>query len=82
MSKSLGNFPLQGQPGKISSRAIRFFMLSAHYRSPINFSEESLVQAESAVERLDNCWSGLQHAKKNPGSEEGAGPVWPIFSMG
>ena len=72
MSKSLGNFlTARAALEKFPPRAIRFFMLSAHYRSPINFSEESLVQAESAVERLDNCWSDLQHAKKNRGDKEG-----------
>ena len=75
MSKSLGNFlTARAALEKFPPRAIRFFMLSAHYRSPINFSEESLVQAQSAVERLDNCWSDLQYAKKNlrPGEDGGA----------
>lgn len=72
MSKSLGNFlTARAALEKFPPRAIRFFMLSAHYRSPINFSEESLVQAQSAMERLDNCWSDLQHSKKNPGDKEG-----------
>jgi cysteinyl-tRNA synthetase len=66
MSKSLGNFlTARAALEKFPARAIRFFMLSAHYRSPINFSEESLLQAKSAMERLDNCWSDLGHAITN-----------------
>ena len=75
MSKSLGNFlTARAAMEKYPPRAIRFFMLSAHYRSPINFSEESLIQARSAMERFDNCWSDLLHAKgrrKKEGSAEG-----------
>ncbi|MBL3572294.1 MAG: cysteine--tRNA ligase [Synergistaceae bacterium] len=56
MSKSLGNFlTARAARGKFPPLAIRLFMLSAHYRSPINFSEEGLLQAKSAVERLRNC---------------------------
>ena len=66
MSKSLGNFlTARAALEKFPARAIRFFMLSAHYRSPINFSEESLLQAKSAMDRLDNCWSDLGHAIAN-----------------
>ncbi len=66
MSKSLGNFlTARAALEKLPARAIRFFMLSAHYRSPINFSEESLLQAKSAMDRLDNCWSDLGHAIAN-----------------
>ncbi len=64
MSKSLGNFlTARAARLKFSPLAIRLFMLSAHYRSPINFSEETLEQAKAAVERLLNCWSDLQHAR-------------------
>ena len=44
--------------------AIRFFMLSAHYRNPINFSRESLEQSAAGVERLRNCRSDLDFAAK------------------
>lgn len=63
MSKSLGNFLTARELRKsFSPLAIRLFMLSAHYRSPINFSDDSLRQATSAVERLRNCWALLQEA--------------------
>jgi cysteinyl-tRNA synthetase len=67
MSKSLGNFLTAREMRKhFSPLAIRLFMLGAHYRSPINFSDDSLRQATSAVERLRNCWSALQEAKADP----------------
>jgi cysteinyl-tRNA synthetase len=66
MSKSLGNFlTVRNARKKFSPLAIRYFMLSAHYRSPINFSEEGLSQATGAVERLRNCWTDLQYALQN-----------------
>jgi cysteinyl-tRNA synthetase len=61
MSKSLGNFLTAREARKrFHPLAIRLFMLSAHYRSPINFSEEALVQAAAGVERLRNCWRDLR----------------------
>ncbi len=63
MSKSLGNFLTAREMRKrFSPLAIRLFMLSAHYRSPISFSDDSLKQATAAVERLRNCWGALQEA--------------------
>lgn len=63
MSKSLGNFlTARAAREKFPPLSLRMFMLSAHYRSPISFSEEGLVQASSAVERLLNCWSDILHA--------------------
>ncbi len=63
MSKSLGNFLTARELRKrFSPLAILLFMLSAHYRSPINFSDDSLRQATAAVERLRNCWVALQEA--------------------
>jgi cysteinyl-tRNA synthetase len=74
MSKSLGNFlTVRKAREKYSPLAIRYFMLSAHYRSPINFSEEGLNQATGAVERLRNCWSDLQYAKETRAQEEKEG---------
>ncbi|MBN1332478.1 MAG: cysteine--tRNA ligase, partial [Synergistales bacterium] len=66
MSKSLGNFmTARAARGRFSPLSLRMFMLSAHYRSPISFSEEGLIQASAAVERLLNCWYDLAHAMVN-----------------
>lgn len=65
MSKSLGNFmTARAARQKFPPLAIRTFMLSAHYRSPINFTPEGLHQAAAAVQRLRNCWDDLQFARK------------------
>jgi cysteinyl-tRNA synthetase len=63
MSKSLGNFfTVRDVRAKYPTPVIRLFMLSAHYRSPINFSEETLEQARSAYERLRNGWAEISYA--------------------
>jgi cysteinyl-tRNA synthetase len=85
MSKSLGNFlTARAARKKFSPLTIRLFMLSAHYRSPINFSEETLEQSKGAVERLLNCWSDLQHARQNrdlsaPSNEELLGRIETLY---
>ncbi len=53
MSKSKGNFFMVRDAAKVYGyETIRMFMLSAHYRNPINYSEESLMMAKSSLERL------------------------------
>ena len=65
MSKSLGNFlTARAAIEKYPPLALRFFMLSAHYRSPINFTPESLEQSAAGVARLRNCRSDLLFASK------------------
>ena len=66
MSKSLGNFmTVRDIRKKFNPLVLRFFLLSAHYRSPINFSKEGLDQAQSALERINNCYSDLKFAAAN-----------------
>lgn len=56
MSKSTGNFFMVREASEVYGyEAIRMFMLSSHYRSPINYSEDSLKQSKSALERIYNC---------------------------
>lgn len=60
MSKSLGNFftirdVLEQYPGEV----IRYFLVSSHYRSAINYSSENLDQSYSALERFYNALKGL-----------------------
>lgn len=82
MSKSLGNFmTARAARQKFPPLAIRMFMLSAHYRSPVNFAPEGLEQAVSAVERLRNCWGDLQFAKASrPASARTSGAL--VEAMG
>lgn len=66
MSKSEGNFFTVREAAKVYGyEPIRFFMLSAHYRTPLNYSKESLTQAQSALERLYTAVSKLEFLKKN-----------------
>jgi cysteinyl-tRNA synthetase len=52
MSKSLGNFfTIQEILNKFEAEAVRFFLLSTHYRSPIEFSDEQLREAEASIDR-------------------------------
>ncbi len=61
MCKSLGNFfTVRDIRKKYDSEVIRFFMLSAHYRNPINFADTLMDQAKSAVERVYTCIENLE----------------------
>jgi cysteinyl-tRNA synthetase len=62
MSKSLNNFITVVDLRKhYKKEVLRFFILSAHYRNPLNFSEAVMVQAEQSVARIANSVSDLQH---------------------
>lgn len=66
MSKSLGNFfTVRDAAAKYGYLPIRFFLLSAHYRTPVNFSGETLSAAKSSLERLFNCADSLEFYIKN-----------------
>ena len=66
MSKSLGNFLTVRDISKhYDYEIIRYFMLSAHYRNPINFSNELMEQAKSAVERVYNCIDNMEFLLKS-----------------
>ena len=54
---------------KYGYAAIRYFILSAHYKSPVNFSAEILAQAQSSVQRLYNCEENLRFLLKNAKGE-------------
>lgn len=62
MSKSLGNFVLVHDIiKKHNPQVLRFFMLSVHYRNPINYSEELLDSTSAALERLTTSYQNLKH---------------------
>ena len=62
MSKSLGNFFTVREIGEqYDLQVLRFFMLSAHYRSPINFSREIMESSKNALERIVTAVSNLTH---------------------
>ncbi len=60
MSKSLGNFfTIREVLEKYDPETLRFFILSAHYRSPIDFSDQNLDEAQSGLERLYSCLAAI-----------------------
>ncbi|GFN36564.1 cysteine--tRNA ligase [Tepidimicrobium xylanilyticum] len=62
MSKSLGNFFTVRDIGKeFDLEVLRFFLLSAHYRKPLNFSREVMEQQKSGLERLYNGKANLEY---------------------
>ena len=66
MSKSLGNFfTVREISEKYDLQVLRFFMLGAHYRSPLNFSGELMEAAKSGLERIRNGAENLKHLSKN-----------------
>lgn len=65
MSKSLNNgIDVRDMLEIYRFQVIRFFMLSAHYRSPLNFSNEIMEHTGHSLERIDNCLADLRHRLK------------------
>lgn len=62
MSKSLGNGVLVKElREQYTKEAVRYFMLSTHYRNPLNYSDEVMEQAQNSVERLANAAANVEH---------------------
>jgi cysteinyl-tRNA synthetase len=69
MSKSLGNFfTLREVLRRYHSEEVRYFILSSHYRSPLNYAEEHLLNARAALTRFYTALRGLPEAA--PGEEQ------------
>ena len=61
MSKSLGNFfTLRDVLGEHDAEILRFFLMSAHYRSQLSYSQDNINQAKSALERLYTALRGVK----------------------
>ena len=70
MSKSLGNFfTVREISEKYDLQVLRFFMLSAHYRSPLNFSAELMEAAKSGLERILTAADNLKFLASNASAE-------------
>lgn len=71
MSKSLGNFfTVRDVAQEFGYEPIRFLMISSHYRSPINYSVDSIKQCQAAVKRLYTCRDSLDFALENADVED------------
>lgn len=66
MSKSLGNFKTVREiANAYGYEVIRYFLISAHYRTPINYNLEIVEQCKASLERLYTCRESLDFAIKN-----------------
>ena len=71
MSKSEGNFfTVRDISEKYDLQVLRFFMLSAHYRSPLNFSAELMEAAKNGLERIVTSVANLNYLLKNAADGE------------
>ena len=71
MSKSLGNFFTVRDAAQVYGyETIRFFMLSSHYRSPINYSADVLISAKAGLERLYTTKNNLEFSIKSAKIQE------------
>ena len=71
MSKSLGNFfTIRDVLKHYNAEAVRYFLLSTHYRSPLNYTEENLNLAQSALERLYTALRGTDKNAQPAGGEQ------------
>ena len=94
MSKSLGNFRTVRQIGEqYDLQVLRFFMLNAHYRSPLNFSADLMEAAKNSLERILEAAGKLSDRKDNGAAEniteeelallkEAEGFVYCVSSLG
>ncbi|MCX8084317.1 MAG: cysteine--tRNA ligase [Calditerrivibrio sp.] len=66
MSKSLGNFfTIRDVLKEIDPEVLRFFLLTTHYRSPLDFSFENLLEAENAIDRIYTALDELENSNYN-----------------
>ena len=74
MSKSLGNFfTVREVADKFGYEPVKFMMISAHYRSPINYNLDIIAQCKASLDRLYTCRSNMDFAMENaaPAQTEG-----------
>ncbi len=82
MSKSLGNFlTIKDALNLYSPEAIRYFVLSSHYRGPVDFSRDALQAAQRGVNRLHNTIHKLHYAMKNTAEAAGTAILAQVGSL-
>ena len=81
MSKSLGNFrTVREISEQYDLQVLRFFMLNAHYRSPLNFSAELMEASKNGLERILNATDNLKHLIASVAAEEMSAEEKEAFS--
>ncbi|MGM0481623.1 MAG: cysteine--tRNA ligase [Pseudomonadota bacterium] len=79
MSKSLGNFfTIRDVLAAYDAETVRYFLLSSHYRSQLNYTQDNLEQAHAALERLYTALRGLQ---PQPAEAALRTPYWEKFQQ-
>lgn len=79
MSKSLGNFfTIRSVLEQYDAETVRYFLLSSHYRSQLNYTQENLDQAHSALERL---YTALRDITPQAASEQLRRKYWQSFQQ-
>ncbi|MDY6988697.1 MAG: cysteine--tRNA ligase [Thermodesulfobacteriota bacterium] len=83
MSKSLGNFlMIKDILKKYHPEAVRLFLLSNHYRSPVDFTEQAMVEAEGGLEKIYALLDRMEKSMDADMSEadgKGPGELWSVF---
>lgn len=83
MSKSLGNFfTVREVAEKYDLQVLRFFMLSAHYRSPLNFSADLMEAAKSGLERIKTAAETLNYLRKSAADTDMAAEETALLKEG
>jgi cysteinyl-tRNA synthetase len=84
MAKRTGNFarPEDLYAAGISPRALRYALLGAHYRAPLEFSDESVAAASAAVERLSTLLATLDAYREERADDPGLGDVLTLARAG
>ena len=73
MSKSLGNFfTIREVLEKYDAEALRFFLLTAHYRSPLDFSDQNVKEAEAGLDRIYTALANMEELGAGMGGEGGS----------
>lgn len=72
MSKSLGNFfTLRDVLQQYDAETLRFFLMSAHYRSQLSYTQDNIIQSRAALERLYTALRGVKTSEQVSGDEGG-----------
>lgn len=83
MSKSLGNFfTIRDVLKTYDAETLRFFILSAHYRSPLDFSDQNLDEARSGLERINSCLAVLDEIMVEKSPADAADPSGALSGVG
>lgn len=83
MSKSLGNFfTIRDVLKTYDAETLRFFILSAHYRSPLDFSDQNLDEARSGLERINSCLATLDELVAEQSASGVTVPVGALAEVG